>query len=150
MHETIDQETPVIAPGAIVPGDDPLPTDLPADTEAIVGSLSQLGDKLDRLIAATTAQVSPAPSLLFAMPGVHNDFPQTVRVQLQTLVVSISAAATVTVSIGSGVFISFDLASADTRVLPFPRTIPEGTDVSVTVSAGVLRLAYFTGYIEPA
>lgn len=150
MNETIEQEHPIIPPGAFVPGTDPLPTDLPADTEAIVGALSQLADKLDLLIDATARAEVPASGTFFALPAAtgRNDFPQPIRVRLTNLVLSVSAACTVTVTIGSAAYTRYDFVGAATIVIPFPELIDSGKDVVVAASAGTLRAAYFTGYPE--
>lgn len=126
---------------------DPVPSDLPEDTK-------YLGDRLDKIIAlladleqATVRNETPAPGLFFAM-ALRNDFPQNVRVRTIGLLVSVSAAATVTVTIGSASLMLFDFSAADTIYLPLPTLIDSGTDVTVAVSAGTLRLAAFLGYPE--
>jgi hypothetical protein len=129
---------------------DPIPTDMPEDTRYLGDRLDQIRAALGALVDATVRQESPAASIYFAMPAAtgRNDFPQPNRVRLTNLVFSISAAAVVTITIGTAAYAIFQLAAADTRVIPFPLTIAEGTDVVVTVSAGTLIAAFFTGYVE--
>jgi hypothetical protein len=151
MTDTIDDMLDMgYVPAATDKQPDPIPTDMPEDTRYLGDRLDQIRAALGELVDATVRQETPAASIYFAMPAAtgRNDFPQPNRVRLTNLVVSISAAAVVTVTIGTAAYLLFQLAAADTRVIPFPLTIAEGTDVVVTVSAGTLVAALFTGYVE--
>jgi hypothetical protein len=143
VTDTMDRVTENIDPMQL----DPIPSALPEDTR-------YLGDRLDKMIALLTdiqqAEVgdqTPTPGLFFIQTG-RNDFPQTTRIRTTDFIVSVSAACTVTLVIGSATFYAFDLGAAGTLVLPCPTLIDAGKDVTVSVSAGVLRMAAILGHPE--
>jgi hypothetical protein len=127
---------------------DPVPSDLPEDTKF-------LGDRLDKLIAvmtdirqATLQQQSPSSGMFFLF-ATRNDFPQTVRVRAQWLVIGSSAAGNVVVNIGSASLLTINFPAADTKVIPLPITIDAGKDVTAVAGGGAaLTAAFLTGYAE--
>lgn len=120
------------------------------DIPGVPDDTKWLGDRIAavnasvRDLAKAIAAGDPTEAVYWAMP-LHNDFPQSVRVKLKWLVLSVSAACTVAIKIGTATFASFDFVGADTQVLPFPVDIQPGVDVTITASAGTLRAGYFTG-----
>jgi hypothetical protein len=129
---------------------DPIATDMPEDTRYLGDRLDGIRAALGAVVDATVRQESPAPSFYFAMPAAtgRNDFPQTTRVRLLELVISVGAASQATITIGTALFWTIAFAAAGTIRLPFPHTIAEGTDVVVATTVETPLLAVFTGYPE--
>lgn len=140
----------VINSDAFDMGPDPAPSPIPGIPE----ETQYLGEKLDAILHALehppASAAKPAPGNYFCMPGARNDFPQQVRLRTTELFLSVSLACVVTVRRGAAIDRVFEFAGPTTASVSYIDSIDRGTDVSVAVSAGVLRTAYFVGTPDEA
>lgn len=117
---------------------------VPEDTKYLADRLDRQTEYLKEIRDATIQREIQRSSRYWIMDG-RNDFPQNLRIAVKTFVVSVSAACGVLVRIGSAQDARFDFPGAATVELHYPVVIDAGTDVFISVTAGSLRAAYFTG-----
>jgi len=121
-------------------------TEVPADTAYLGRKLDEIRDMLGVLSASSIRQEMPAPAVF----ELTQDTPRSwsARIRNVYFVFSVSAASEVTLKIGTSVGArKFQVAAADTRIIPLPITIDPGADLTLDSSAGTVT-GFLIGYIE--
>lgn len=114
-------------------------------TSALLGALSEVADKLDKIHDSLELRESRKPGI-FKLSSVARA--TSLRFLVEWLVISVSAAGAYGLRVGTADVFTAQAADADTIVIPFPYTIDSGKDVSISGVGANIVDAFILGVTD--